>query len=279
MSHRGVPPLVITATPNKSWLEPDLPYPTNLAALLAEANRCVANGASIMHLHSKSDWVPLISSVRASSTVLIQCGMSSLQIDERRDVFEQHAEMISVIANHHDEAFPEGNTNVLHPMEELVRYCELGIQAGVRPEFEIWHGGSIWNIEYLLGHTEMVKPVICTLFFGWPGGTWSPPTIEEYLARRRLMPAACAVTVSVMGPERYGILAAAITNGDHVRVGTEDYPFTRWGVPAQCSELVSEVAELAQALGREVATPDQARSLLGFPLTHSATAGSKAGSK
>jgi 3-keto-5-aminohexanoate cleavage enzyme len=167
-----------------------------------------------------------------------------------------------VIANHHDEAFPEGNTNVLHPMEELIRYCELGIQYGVRPEWEVWHSGSVWNIEYLLKHTKLVEPVITTLFFGWPGGTWSPPTIEEYQVRRRMMPKECAVTVSVMGPERYGVLAAAITSGDHVRVGTEDYARNRWGRPAQASELVEEVVAMADALGRKVATPDEARELL-----------------
>src|ERR1700734_2282240 len=137
--------------------------------------------------------------------------------------------MISIIASHHAEAFPEGDFDVLHPMTELIRYCKLCVEHDVRPEFEIWHSGSIWNLQYLLDHTELARPVINTLFFGWPGGTWSPPTIEEYLARRQLMPPDCVVTVSVMGPERYGILAAAITSGDHVRVGTEDYGYDRWG--------------------------------------------------
>ena len=78
------------------------------------------------------------------------------------------------------------------------------------------------------------------------------------------MPADCAVTVSVMGPERAGLLAAAITSGDHVRVGTEDYAFTRWGELAQASDQVAEVVTLAEALGRKVATPEQARDMLGF---------------
>jgi 3-keto-5-aminohexanoate cleavage enzyme len=199
--------------------------------------------------------------------------MSSLLVNERLDIFREHGDMISVIANHHDEAFPEGNTNVLHPIEELIRYCELCIEYGTRPEFEIWHAGSIWNLERLLERTELVRPVITTLFFGWPGGTWTPPTIEEYLARRRLMPADCAVTVSVMGPERFGLLAAAITAGDHVRVGTEDYARTRWGKPASASELVTEISQLAESLGRPVASVDQARDLLSLSGSAAAPAG------
>ena len=180
------------------------------------------------------------------------------------DIYEQGADMISIIASHHAEAFPEGDVDVLHPMTELLGYAVLCAEHGVRPEFEIWHSGSIWNLQYLLDHTELARPVINTLFFGWPGGTWSPPTIEEYLARRQLMPPGCVVTVSVMGPERYGILAAAITSGDHVRVGTEDYGYDRWGKPAQASDLVTELAGLAEALGRPVATPGEARKMLAF---------------
>jgi 3-keto-5-aminohexanoate cleavage enzyme len=113
-------------------------------------------------------------------------------------------------------------------------------------------------------NTRLVEPVITTLFFGWPGGTWSPPTVDEYHTRRNMMPKECAVTVSVMGPERFGILSAAISNGDNVRVGTEDYARNRWGAPAQASELVAEVVEIADALGRKVATPNEAREILNF---------------
>lgn len=258
--HRS--PLVITATPNMSWLHPELEFPVTPSDMAEEAKRCEEAGASIVHLHSIKDWRALIAAVRSSSSMLVQCGMSSLPLEQRQEIFEQGAEMISVIANHHDEAFPGEDANVLHPKEELTAYCEQSLRFGVRPEFEIWHSGSIWNLRWLLEHTEVALPAICTLFFGWPGGTWSPPSIEEYLSRRRAMPEGSVVTVSVMGPQRYGILAAAIEAGDHVRVGTEDYPFNRWGEPAQASDLVAEVASLSDALGRRVATPSEAAALL-----------------
>ncbi len=257
-------PLVITATPNNSWLHPEADYPRTPEEVGAESARCEEAGASVLHLHSMGAWKDLVGAIRSSTTLLVQCGMSSFLIDERQEIFELRADMISIIANHHDEAFPQGACNVLHPMDELLRYCEQCYESGVRPEWEIWHSGSIWNLDYLREHAEMVRPIITTLFFGWPGGTWSPPTVEEYLYRRRLMPEDCVVTVSVMGPERYGVLAAAIAHGDHVRVGTEDYPFTSDGAPAQASDLVAEAAALARAMGREVATTAQARQMLGF---------------
>ncbi len=67
-----------------------------------------------------------------------------------------------------------------------------------------------------------------------------------------------------MGEGQLPLLAAAIGQGDHVRVGTEDNPFGRDGSPASTERLVAEVVELARAMGRPVASPDQARSLLGI---------------
>ena len=76
----------------------------------------------------------------------------------------------------------------------------------------------------------MVEPPYFTsLFFGWPGGSWSPPTVEEYQYRRRYLPESSIVTVSIMDERQIDIMAAVILAGDHIRVGTEDYPFDRHG--------------------------------------------------
>jgi 3-keto-5-aminohexanoate cleavage enzyme len=179
------------------------------------------------------------------------------------EIFEMKADMISIIVNHHDEAFAEGDTHQLHPREELVEYARLAREYGVRLEYEIWHTGSIWNLNYLIDRGLVDAPHITTLFFGWPGGTWSPPTVEEYLYRRSYLPPDCAVTVSIMDPAQIDVIAAAIRAGDNVRVGTEDYPFTRDGRRASTHELVTEVAKLALQLGRPLASRAQAEEILG----------------
>jgi 3-keto-5-aminohexanoate cleavage enzyme len=105
---------------------------------------------------------------------------------------------------------------------------------------------------------------VTTLFFGWPGGTWSPATLEEYQYRRKMMPEGCVCNVSIMGKGQREIIAAAILSGDHVRVGTEDNPFNRAGEAASTHELVKETAEIARVLGRPLATPEQARQMIGL---------------
>lgn len=256
-------PLVITATPNICWLHPEVPYPHSPGTMAEEARRCQDAGASILHMHAEGHWTEAIGAVRENTDMIVQCGMSSLPIKERMEVFEQHADMISIILSHHDEAFAQVDVYALHPREELEEYARLSAEYGVRLEHEIWHTGSIWNLKYLIGKGLLRPPHITTLFFDWPGGSWAPATIQEYHYRRSFLPEGCVVTVSAMGEKQIDIVAAAILNGDHVRVGTEDYPYNRAGRLAPTHELVAEAARLAQAMGRPIATPAQARRITG----------------
>lgn len=260
----AMPPLIVTATPNTCWLHPEIEYPQTPAELAAEASRCEEAGAAIMHMHA-DDWAGSIAAVRKETRLIVQCGMSSLPIPERMEVFEQNADMISIITSHHDEAFAEVDTHALHPREELLEYAQLSAEHGVKLEYEIWHPGSIWNLRWLIERDAAEAPHFTSLFFGWPGGSWSPPTLDEYLRRRAQLPPECVATVSIMGPEQVRLLAAAIVEGDHVRVGTEDYPFNHTGDAVPTHELVAEVVQIAEAVGRPVATPEQAREIVGLP--------------
>lgn len=263
---RGTPmqPLMITATPNISWLHPDVDYPRAPEAIAQEALLCFQNGATILHTHAEGRWKETIQAVRTQCEIIIQCGMSSLPIADRMDVYENKADMISIILNHHDEAFARTECLVLHSREELCEYARLGNKYGVIPEFEVWHAGSIWNLCYLIERNFLKAPYVTTLFFGWPGGTWSPPTVEEYLYRRKMMPEGCLCNVSIMGEGQREIVTTAILMGDHIRVGAEDFPFDRNGKVTTTHQLVAEAAEIAQTLGRPLATAAQARKMIGL---------------
>ena len=257
-------PLIIIATPNICWLKPEVDYPRTAAAIAEEACLCRAAGATILHTHAEGKWKETIAAVRACCDIIVQCGMSSLTISDRMEVFTEHADMMSIILNHHDEAFVGADFNVLHVKDELVEYARLCKKYGVIPEWEVWHAGSIWNLNYLIQKKLLKPPYVTTLFFGWPGGTWSPPTVDEYFYRRKLMPEGCACNVSIMDKSQRDILTAAIINGDHVRVGTEDYPYDHSGKLVPTHELVRETAGMARALGRPLATVRQARKMIGL---------------
>ena len=79
------------------------------------------------------------------------------------------------------------------------------------------------------------------------------------------IPSESSFTVSAMGRNQFPMAAMAIITGGHVRVGFEDNVYIEKGVPAKSNgELVEKVVRLAKEFGRPVATPAEAREILGI---------------
>ncbi len=78
------------------------------------------------------------------------------------------------------------------------------------------------------------------------------------------LPQGCSWSVAGIGRQQLPMAMAAIAMGGHVRVGLEDNLFYTRGRLARNDELVARVARIAAEAGRAVATPDQARKLLGL---------------
>jgi uncharacterized protein (DUF849 family) len=61
----------------------------------------------------------------------------------------------------------------------------------------------------------------------------------------------------------FQLAAPIIAMGGHVSIGLGDYTYKELGTPTN-AEIVRRVAEIARELGREVATPDEAKAMLGM---------------
>jgi 3-keto-5-aminohexanoate cleavage enzyme len=107
-----------------------------------------------------------------------------------------------------------------------------------------------------------------TLFFGRPGGTWSPPTPEEFLHRVKHLPQGTFFAASVTGATHLALETLSVLSGGHVRVGTEDEPYLKPGVLGDNVDHVARIAAIAGHLGREVASVEEARALLKIPRHH-----------
>jgi 3-keto-5-aminohexanoate cleavage enzyme len=65
--------------------------------------------------------------------------------------------------------------------------------------------------------------------------------------------------------QQWRILALALATGGHVRVGWEDNPYLPDGTPSRSNaELVDEIVKLARLMGREPATAEEARQIIGL---------------
>ena len=79
------------------------------------------------------------------------------------------------------------------------------------------------------------------------------------------LPAGSTWTATGIGRSEFTLAAHAIAMGGHVRVGFEDNLYLSRGVLAKSNgELVGKVVEMAKLLGREIATPAEARKILGL---------------
>ena len=260
--------LIITVTTANAWIYPKARnYPRTPEEIADTVYRCYREGASIAHVHlPKNACKKTVNLIREKCDIIIQAGMSSDPIQKRHELYDAKPDMVSVILNHHDEMFLNLEVNRLHPRKELEEYCRVCRKTGIKPEFEVWHHGSVWNLNYLVKKQLVDPPYFLTLFLGWPGGTWSPATKDELVHRIKYLPAQCVCSVSVMGPDQTVILPFAIELGKHVRVGTEDYPYMKNGVLAKDNaQLVKHIVKISKQKGRAIANPSEARKIIGIP--------------
>ena len=259
--------LIITVTTANSWIYPDVKnWPETVDDLIETVIQSHKAGAAIAHIHLiKGKEREIVNRIREQCDIIIQAGMSSDPIEERKALFDSKPDMVSIILNHHDERFTNIELHQLHPREELEKYCSTCKEYKIKPEWEVWHHGSIWNLNYLIKKNLIEGPHFLSVFFNWPGGAWSPPEPGEYLHRIKYFPKDSLHTVSIMGPKQVKIATLAVSMGGHIRVGTEDYPFIKKGVPAKDNaEIVKNWVLISEKMGRSVATPSEARNIIGI---------------
>lgn len=288
--------LIITAGCDSSVSYPSNPHcpaPTreNTKAIADEYIRCIDAGAAISHLHgvrrleselqadgrklSRLDvegWAEITEAIRSERDTIIQYGIAGARFEDRVPLLELSPEMMSVAFNAHDEYFqpdPEYPANAiysLHPLEELRDYGRTLPESGVKPEIEVFHSGAVWNLGKLHSEGLLEEPLWATIFIDWEGGSWTPPTEEALLYMTGLLPDFVNYNVSVMSPtEQWRLLSMVIGMGGHVRVGSEDNPYLTPGeLAVSDASLVEKIVSIAQGLGREIASPSEAREIIGL---------------
>jgi 3-keto-5-aminohexanoate cleavage enzyme len=241
----------------------------NSDVLAASVEPAWRAGASIVHIHAPPGdykaWESHTRAIRERCDILIQYGISTQTVEQRRAVIKNRPDMISVAVGAHNLVFLGRDLMMLHPREELAELMRMCRDNGVKPEFEVCALGDLWMIDDLARKELVEPPFMMTLFFGRPGGSWSPPTAEEFLHRVKNLPQDTFYATSVTGPTHLMLETMAILSGGHVRVGTEDEPYLTPGVLGDNVDHVARMAAIAGHLGREVATVAEARTLLKIP--------------
>jgi 3-keto-5-aminohexanoate cleavage enzyme len=266
-------PLIVTCAPVGAEISPEqTPYLPFTPKLLGETARAVREaGGSIVHVHCRNDdgtnthsvarFREAYDAVRANSDLIVQFstgGAIGMTPEERASVLELRPEMATLTCgsvNFGDDIFENSFPIMRGILTKMNEY-------GVKPELEIFDKGHLANARRLAKEGLMTFPQHVDLVLGVPGGLEA--TVQNLCDLVDDLPKGCTWSVAGIGRQQLPMAMAAIAMGGHVRVGLEDNLFYSKGRLARNEELVARVARIAEEAGRPVATPDQAREILGL---------------
>ena len=238
------------------------------------AKECMDAGASVIHLHVRdksgkpsqdlTDFKRSMEAIRAlcGRELVIQTstgGAVGEKIERRLAPLSLKPEMGSFnlgTINFGEEIF----VNTFSDMRALAQAFK---SHGVVPEYEIYDAGHIDNLKKLIKENIIAPPFHCQFVLGVPGALAGEVGSLTYLVGN--LPSGSSWAVAGIGRYELPLAVHAILMGGHVRVGFEDNLYYSKGVLARSNaQLVERVVRLANELGREVASPKEARKSLGL---------------
>lgn len=248
-------------------------------------------GASMWHIHIRDKEGAPTEDVKdvlnALDMVLDQCPDILLSHTSHANPEFKGAEMLKPLVEPLLEAGAKKGRKYIHTVviapyargyamdEALLRDIITYLQSrGVRPEFQIHHYDCIRHVqEWLLKDGLLQRPYVMNLISGYHGPDYSGPTGPEPWGRLYLMsmmnvlPGECVIGATIGGHSWLPMVVEGIMLGvDCVRIGMED---TVWMYPHRdekiknCADVIRKVGNIAKELGREIATPAEARKILG----------------
>ncbi|MFA9418231.1 3-keto-5-aminohexanoate cleavage protein [Natrinema sp. HArc-T2] len=147
--------------------------------------------------------------------------------------------------------------------EQNEEYAERMREAGVKPELELFNPGHIPEAEHLIDEGLLDDPYWATVIFGMQNGMpASPGNLVTFVEN---LPDPVEWQCLAVGKHQLPMTTMAMAMGGHVRVGMEDNVYYRKGELAESNaQLVRRATRIADELNRPVATPADARDLLGL---------------
>ncbi|MCX7560999.1 3-keto-5-aminohexanoate cleavage protein [Sulfitobacter sp. F26204] len=270
---------------------PDLPAtPEEIAAACLEAADA---GAAIAHIHVRdpesaapsmdlSLYAKVVDLIRARNTSLIlnlTTGPGGRYVPSESDPAiagpgttllppEKRVEHISAlkpdICTLDLNTMNSGGQVVINTPRNARIMAEIIRDAGVKPEIELFDTGDIGLAHDMLRDGSLAGPMLCSIVTGVKYGL--PSTPDALATAVRMLPAGSTWTGFGIGRMAFPMLVQSWLLGGHLRIGMEDTSFIARGQLTKGNgELTERARDLIENLGGKIATPDEARALLGLP--------------
>ena len=229
-------------------------------------------GASLIHVHARDEqgrptldpavFARIHELIAARTDLIVQIstgGRAGMDPEQRAAAVRMlRPEMASLTTGSMN--FPD--RVYANPFEIIDYLAEAMLESGTKPEMEVFEPGMIANALLLARKGLAQLPFHFDFVLGIPGSL--PATPKNLLFLSESIPPGSTWTVAGAGRHQLPMAALAIVMGGHVRVGLEDNAYYRRGELATNQQLVARITRLAAELGRPVATPQEARRILGL---------------
>lgn len=257
----------------------DTPHvPVTVEEIIEDGVRCVSAGASILHLHARDKherpthragvFARIIEGIRRECPEVVVCvstsGRACGEFEKRSEVLDLDGfakpDMASLTLGSLN--FP-GQASINTP-DMIMRLAERMKEKGIKPELEIFDSGMINAAKYLYRKGYICPPFYFNIILGSIYSTQARMSDIAYLSG--LLPQDATWAGGGIGVFQLVVNAGAMVMGGHVRAGIEDniwYDNQKKQL-ATNEGIIRRIRRIADELGREVASPEDVRRLLGL---------------
>jgi uncharacterized protein (DUF849 family) len=268
--------VILTVAPTGAWpTKKDTPYiPLQPAEIADEVYACYQAGASIAHIHVRDDedcasmdfdkFEQTVKLIRERCDIVLNLTTSGgLGLtDEIR--MKPYMELLPELASYDCGSMNWSHSTVFENSPRFLEKSGLKMQElGVKPEIEIFDAGMVYNALYYIKKGVLKEPCHFQFVLGAPGGMAA--TVENLVFLKSLIPKNSTWGALGIGKGHLPILYATLALGGHLRVGMEDNIYYTKGQLAKSNvEFVERTKRTVAELDKEIATPDEARAILGL---------------
>jgi 3-keto-5-aminohexanoate cleavage enzyme len=249
-------------------IQPNLPITPEEIGI--ESKKCFDAGASLVHVHARDEegnptqsyevYKEIKEEIEKRSNIIFQPSTGGAvwhTAEERLQPVDLKPEMATLST---------GTTNFgsdvfMNTEENIEKFAIKMKELNVKPEIEVFERGMINNALRLVKKGLIDGPLHFDFVLGVPGAC--PGTPEDLMHMLKFIPNDATWTVAGIGRHELPLATMAIILGGHVRVGFEDNVYYNRGeLAVSNAQLVERIVRIAKELGREIATPDEARKIL-----------------
>ena len=265
--------LIITVAPtgNVPTREQTPHVPMTPKEIAQDAYDCWNAGAAAVHFHARDEEGKPTHRKEVFAEILDQfkiknCPMitqistggragSGLQRGEALDLLPEMGSLTTGSTN-----FPN---RVYDNAPDLVEtLAQKMFDNNIKPELEVFDAAMINNGIVLAEKGLLKDPLYFNFVLNVKGAL--PATPKNLFFLMESLPSNARWNVSIIGEPHVRLSTMAILLGGNVRVGIEDNIYYSRGVLGTNAQQVERIVKIARMLGRDIATPDEARQILGL---------------